>query len=118
MVPRFRLARQAGSKHVFDEIMIKFTGHLGIQQWLVNKPIPRGVKAWMVCDGDGHPLNFEIYQGARHPTHQGIEGTVLDLTEHFSGDWRTLYVDNFFTSIPLILKLHQRQTYCCGTVRE
>ena len=45
------------------------------------------------------------------------ESVVLKLSQAISGRYHQLYFDNYFTSIPLLVKLLDHDTYACGTIR-
>ena len=46
-----------------------------------------------------------------------MEQVVLRLTKPVSGVWRTVYMDNYFTSVCTFKKMMAFKTWACGTVR-
>ncbi|XP_049780398.1 piggyBac transposable element-derived protein 3-like [Schistocerca cancellata] len=106
-----------------DESMIVFKGRSSIKQYNPLKPIKRGYKLWAICDKKGYTLNFEVYQGRNETLEKDFEGyglgerVVLKLSKPYWGQYRKLYFDIFFTSIPLLEKLKSVNTFACGTIR-
>ena len=107
-----------------DENMIIFKGRSSLKQYNPMKPIKRGYKLWSMADMDGYLYNFEIYRGknqehARNiPKYFGLGDSVVhQLTERLSGKYHEVYVDNFFTSVPLMEYLLSHKILCCGTLR-
>ena len=96
------------------------------------KPCKRGIKIWSKCDASyGYLCQFEVYTGkkdeendASAPPDQcgpfkGLSARVVyNLTRSLSGKNYMVFMDNFFSSIDLFLKLFEEQIFCCGTVRE
>ncbi|KAG5882253.1 hypothetical protein JTB14_014950 [Gonioctena quinquepunctata] len=46
------------------------------------------------------------------------DAVVEELMERYAGEGQTLFVDNFYTSIPLANYLLENETYLCGTIRK
>ena len=96
-----------------DESMIIFKGRSSMKQYNPMKPITKGYLLWAMGDMDGYLYNFEIYQRKNQehsrniPKYFGLDDSVVhQLTERLSGNYHEVYVDHFFTSIPLILHIH------------
>lgn len=104
-----------------DESMVAFTGRSTMKQFMPLKPIKRGFKVWALADSsNGYLINFDVYTGKKssNQTEFGLgENVVLDLTQNLKHKSCCLYFDNFFTSIPLIDKLHKNDLFACGTFR-
>lgn len=104
-----------------DESMVAFTGRSTMKQFMPLKPIKRGFKVWAMADSsNGYLINFDVYTGKKssNQTEFGLgENVVLDLTQNLKHKSCCLYFDNFFTSIPLIDKLHKNDLFGCGTFR-
>jgi hypothetical protein len=97
--------------------------HISFQQYNPQKPIKRGIKFFALADSDNcYALDFEIYTGAK-PDDARWDGlgstanTVLRLCQPFFGKNYRLFVDNYYTSIPLFDALVDSSIYACGTVR-
>lgn len=105
-------------KLVVDESMVKFKGRSSLKQYIKNKPIKRGFKIWMLCDETGYNLSFQIYSGKQTDSVEVGLGSrvVLDLCKDFVNKNHLLFVDNFFTSPLLFIKLKQQNIFACGTV--
>ncbi|XP_046980795.1 piggyBac transposable element-derived protein 3-like [Schistocerca americana] len=88
-----------------DESMIVFKGRSSIKQYNPLQPIKR------------------VYQGRNETLEKDFEGyglgerVVLKLSKPYWGQYRKLYFDNFFTSVPLLEKLKSVNTFACGTIR-
>ena len=53
-----------GQNQTIDESMIAFKGRLSYVQYLLAKPIKRGIKVWMYCNADTAYLQqFEVNLG-------------------------------------------------------
>ncbi len=46
-----------------DESIIKFDGRISFKQYIKNKPIKFGLKAFLLCDNTGYCTNFLLYCG-------------------------------------------------------
>jgi len=59
----YHLSREAS----IDEAMIAFTGRLSIIQYMLKKPIKRGIKVWVMCDANTAFMSrFEFYLGRQN----------------------------------------------------
>ena len=100
-----------------DEAMIGYSGRLSIVQYLPLKPI----KVWMRADPhNGYVNDFNFYTGKdRAGPQKGLaERVVKDLVEPIYGLNHIVYMDNFFSSVPLYTHLLSQGTYACGTFRR
>ena len=104
-----------------NEGMCKFAGRLGFVQYMLMKPIKRGIKVWMAAvPGLGYVSTFDVYTGKQ----QSLSGKgllyniVFKLSRPFLNAYRTIAFDNFFTSVPLVRDLLKRKTYAVGMVRK
>lgn len=105
-----------------DEAMIPFKGRLGFKQYIPSKPTKWGIKVWALADSsNGFLCNFCVYTGASSEQKENgmnnIESIVLNLCRPFEGKYHRLWMDNYFTSFPLLKKLKERAIYASGTVR-
>ncbi|XP_068129533.1 piggyBac transposable element-derived protein 4-like [Hyperolius riggenbachi] len=109
-----------------DESLVPFHGRLGIKQYIPSKRSRYGVKLYKLCEsGSGYTFSFKIYEGkdsliepAGCPPYMGTsERIVLDLLNPLLHQGYHLYVDNFYSSVPLFKYLFSAQTPACGTVR-
>ena len=81
---------------------------------------------YKLCDRDtGYIYSFIVYEGKDSQLHPrecpeyiGTSGKVVwELIYPLLGKGYHLYVDNFYTSLPLFRNLYRRDTPACGTVR-
>ncbi|CAL7946858.1 unnamed protein product [Xylocopa violacea] len=98
-------------------------------QYLPNKHHHRwGIKLWMLCYSiSKYCLAFYIYRGAQSAADRleiqqnGLAHTVvmklLTMGNYFLKGYH-IFVDNFFTSIPLAKALYDLGTYITGTIRR
>ena len=74
----------------------------------------------MLCEPSGYVWNVLSYCGKLDPI-SGFghaETVVLKLMEKLLDCGRVLYVDNFYTSVPLAEELSKRKALLCGTLRK
>lgn len=108
-----------GQNLSLDESMVLWRGRLSFRQYIKNKRHKYGVKLYVLTEPDGTILKFAVYTGQL----DDFGGTghaanvVLHLMEGFLDSGHSLYMDNFYNSYDLALKLLIRNTYCTGTLR-
>ena len=101
--------------------MIGFNGRLGFKQYIPMKPTKSGIKVWVCADPhSGYVNDFDVYTGkdSDGPTKDLAEKVVKALVEPLYGMNHTVYMDNYFSSVPLYMDLLQNGTYTCGTFRR
>ena len=105
-----------------DESMISYDGRNSLKQFIRQKPIRFGFKAWCLCSSDGFLQNFDIYQGSEKgqpKTHVPLGLKVIDdrLTEaevYGKAGGIELYFDNFFTSYDAMMFLKEKGVSATG----
>lgn len=106
-----------------DESVILFKGKSSMKQYNPLKPVKRGYKIWCIADQKGFVKKFLIYQGKNEELKKEFEGyglgerVVMSLSQDIWNTNRIVVFDNYFTSLPLLEKLHVEGTLACGTVR-
>ncbi|KAI0208408.1 hypothetical protein LSAT2_030110 [Lamellibrachia satsuma] len=108
-----------------DEQMISFTGRCPSRQYVPRKPSPTGLKNFVLAGASGLVLDFELYQGAGTFDQYELDGkkagqgtgAVLRLTETLTNGHH-LFCDRFFTTLPLICHLLEKQIYMTGTITK
>lgn len=105
-----------------DEQLFGYHGRTRFTQFIPSKPDKYGIKVWWICDARSHyPLKGIIYtgklDGAERATNQG-ENIVLKLAEKYVRSGRTIYADNFFSSLTLAKNLISLGLAYVGTVRS
>ena len=113
------------NKVSIDETMVPYFGRHSCKQHIHGKPLRFGYKLWSACTPEGYLVQFVPYQGASGPKlqHQQELGlgaaVVLDLVNKLPADTKyDVYVDNFFTGLPLLEKLTEMGHGGTGTIRE
>lgn len=110
-----------------DEQMIPFHGSVAMKQFVRGKPHPVGLKNFVMCTPGGLPLDFFIYEGKDTegisclfplPTNLDIGGKVITKLADTLPTNTTIYMDRYFTSIPVIDHLLQRSIYSTGTLMK
>ena len=104
-----------------DEAMIAFKGRSSMKQYMPKKPTKRGFKVWVRSDSrSGYVCQMEFYTGKKGSTPEvGLGGSVVTrLTRDLVGQHYSVYMDNFFTSIPLFRNLLADNIYATGTMRR
>lgn len=106
-----------------DESMVRFKGRSTLKQYLPMKPIKRGFKVWCLsCSCCGYLLQFQVYTGKEADAEQqniGLAHRVVTdlLCPLYTKCNYVVYMDNFFTSLPLFHELKQNGIFACGTYR-
>ncbi|XP_068225149.1 piggyBac transposable element-derived protein 4-like [Palaemon carinicauda] len=103
-----------------DESMVKFKGRLFFKQYMPKKPTKWGIKVWSLCDSKtGYLLKFDVYTGKGLDSNKGKglgASVVENLFEGFENKGHVVYIDSFFSGVPLFQKLRSKGTGACGTV--
>lgn len=101
-----------------DESLIKFMGRLSFKQYIKNKKSRFGIKLFKLCISPCYTLAIKVYAGKEANAELNVGSKiVLELSEPYLDCGRTLYVDNWYTSIELAESLNDRQTHLVGTLR-
>ncbi|KAF7685756.1 PiggyBac transposable element-derived protein 4 [Cucumispora dikerogammari] len=103
-----------------DESMVLWRGRLMFRQYIPGKKHKYGVKLYELCDRNGYVWNASIYCG-KEDRIAGVghsEAVVKDLIDPLLDKGYHLYVDNFYTGIPLAKDLMEHNTHVCGTLRR
>lgn len=102
-----------------DESMIACKGRTTLKQYMPLKPIKRGIKVWAACCAQtGYLLNFDIYQGKQGDPEIGLgERVVTLLASPFDNKGFCFYFDSFFSNIPMMNKMLEKNNFGCGTIK-
>ncbi|KAM9299393.1 piggyBac transposable element-derived protein 4-like [Gastrophryne carolinensis] len=101
--------------------------NVSIDKYIPSKRARYGIKFYKLCDSvTGYTKFFWIYEG--RDTHLDPPGCPLNLTISGKIVWELmtpllgrgyhLYVDNFYSSIPLFRALYSLDTPACGTINR
>lgn len=111
-------------KHLcLDECMIKYKGRIKFRQYCGKKPVKFGIKGFILCDSlTGYCQSIDIYTGSntfsKISNFSKTESLVIKIIEPYLNNFRILYIDSFYTTIPLAKFLLKKFTGCIGTLRS
>ena len=120
-LPRFLEVYNPEKNLAIDETLIKFKGKIYFRQFIPIKPGGFGIKCFTLAEArSGYGLVRKIYTGKENGVVQTDLGrkSVMGLMEAFFDKGYKLYMDNYYTSVPLFEDLERRGTLACGTVRS
>lgn len=107
-----------------DESLVGTKSHTQLIQYLPNKHHHRwGIKLWMLCDSvTKYCLAFYVYKGSKNATREqglafNVVKTLMEMGQYLGKGYH-LFVDNFFSSIPLAKFLYDNSTFITGTIRR
>lgn len=123
LVDRFRYVMTPTENVCIDETLVPFRGRIGFRQYIKNKRHKFGIKLYKLCVSNGYTYDLQIYCGktnAAAPDKNVSESAkvVMKLMQPLLDSGRTLFVDNFYTSVSLAKLLLERQTHLVGTLRK
>lgn len=108
-----------GKNLCIDESMVLWRGRLLFRQYIKNKRHKYGLKLYMLTEPDGVILKFAVYTGQLD--NFGGKGhaanIVLHLMEEHLDVGHSVFMDNYYNSHDLAIKLLNRNTFCTGTLR-
>ncbi|XP_049782235.1 piggyBac transposable element-derived protein 4-like [Schistocerca cancellata] len=101
--------------------MVAFKGRASLKQYMPMKPTKHKFKIWVAaCSVTGHMLSFQVYEGKSEFKEDGSLGekVVLSLSKPFQFLGYCLFLDRFFTKLPLLPKLLTRGMFGCETMLQ
>ncbi|KAJ8938639.1 hypothetical protein NQ318_015938 [Aromia moschata] len=106
----------------FTKVWCLREGRLIFKQYIPNKSHKYDVKIYKLCTMQGYTHNLIVYAGKNDDHNRGVnshfQSIVLSLVESIDDkEGRVLYADNFYSSIPLVNKMHKAHILYCGTLR-
>ena len=119
---KFTSAYQPTQDIAIDESLMKFHDRLHFKQFNPTKRARFGIKVYKLCQsagsGTGYIWNFKIYTGEDN-TNDDPAGTkvVLGMIDSLLDKGYNVYLDNWYSSPDLYIRLLNRSTNSCGTVR-
>ena len=78
------------------------------------------MKLYKLCTPEAYTLNVIVNSGAT-ASRDGLSSTetlTVAISRKFLNVGRTLYADNYYSSIPLAENVLNNKTYYCGTIRK
>lgn len=124
VTPRFEDQFNLHEEVSIDEAMIPFKGRLSFKQYLPNKPTKWGIKVFVLADAcTGYTKRIQIYTGKNTNLEAAVKTGLttrlcLDLVKGLESDHIKLFVDNFYTSPSLFIRLYRKGVNACGTARS
>ena len=112
-----------GKLVTIDEKLEKFRGNCLFRQYIASKPDKYGIKIYALVDCRiFYPQNLEIYAGKQREGPYQLSNSPADVVERISpisGSGKNVTVDNWFTSVPLVMKLlKDHNLTLLGTIRK
>lgn len=105
-----------------DEQLFPYRGRTRFTQYIPSKPAKYGLKVFWICDSKSfYPLKGMIYSGRQAGSEREVnqgQRVVLELVRNFERSGRTVYADNFFSSMELAQTLMAKELAYVGTVRS
>jgi hypothetical protein len=107
-----------GPNLTVDEGMFGYDGRHPLTCFMPAKPHPWGYKVWMLADPSTFFLcDFNLYAPVKGVKQEGLTQTVvLDLLRGYEHTGRSVHTDNWYSSIPLFVKLYRQGFEATGTV--
>lgn len=121
LLNNFKSVLTPGKNVVIDESMVPFRGRLLFRQYIPNKSHKYGIKLYKLCTTNGYTCDIIVYSGKGTAEEGGShsESIVCKLLQSIAyGEGRTVFADNFYSSVSLAEKLNAQKTRYCGTLRS
>ncbi|XP_066969115.1 piggyBac transposable element-derived protein 3-like [Macrobrachium rosenbergii] len=115
------LAQAIPSKWAVDEALEPYYGCHGLKQFIRGKPVRFGYKFWCLCSTEGLVASFKLYEGRDSGHIDGLtvgESVVQMLAKGTVPVGSDGYIDNFFTSLPLLESFREANINLTGTIRK
>ena len=104
-----------------DEAMEPYFGRHGLKQFIRGKPVRFGFKLWCLCSKEGLLLKFKLYEGKDSGRAENLtvgENVVCELAKNFVPEQSHAFIDNFFTTLPLLDQFRDLKINLTGTIRK
>ncbi|GFS21064.1 PiggyBac transposable element-derived protein 4 [Elysia marginata] len=111
-----------------DELLLLFKGRIIFRQYIPLKRARFGIKLFCLTDKNGYLHYFRVYSGKDDPisnlnndvppkyTDMSVTSkTTVALMKSFLNKGYHLYVDNWYSSVPLLEYLHSQEVMCTST---
>jgi hypothetical protein len=120
-IGNLRTAYEPHTELTLDEQLFGFRGRCSFTQYIASKPERRGIKIFWLCDGvNGYALNGKIYTGKEGNTvTRNLAAKVTqELVLPYHNTFRVITMDNYFTNLPTVEHLKEKNLAVVGTVRN
>ena len=119
---KFNSCYTPNKKISIDESLLKFTGRFKYTHYIPNKSAVRGIKIYKLCESEsGYCSNFHIHTTKIERDEENGElvgeAIIFKLAAKYLNKGYIIYMDNWFTSPNVILKLLDFKTYGVGTAK-
>ena len=110
-----------GQQLSLDESLIRAFGRMKFKVRIITKAARYGIKVYVLTDAvTAFVLKVIVYTGVTtyQVSHEDTMKTVQvvkELCKNYSGTYRTIYIDRFYTSIELLKSLDKIQIFVVGT---
>lgn len=113
---KFKANCPDGKYYTIDETMVPFRGRLKIRQYLKNKPVKYGIKIYALADSETAYLKqWYVYSGRED--RKNTNNIVLSLLKDMKSKSH-IFMDSYFTSLPLVEKLHDSGFYFTCSIQK
>lgn len=115
------LAQPLPMTWAIDEAMEPYYGHHGFKQFIRGKPVRFGYKFWCLCSSEGLLMSFKLYEGKETGYEEGLtigESVVETLAKGVVSTGSNRFIDNFFTTLPLLKSFRKADVNLTGTIRK
>lgn len=97
-----------------DEQLVAFRGNCPFRVYMPSKPAKYGIKIFaLVSTSNFYATNLKVYVGQQpigpFRTSNKTTDLVMRLVQPVSGNNRNIICDNWFTSVPLAIKLREEE---------
>ena len=107
--------------HVHENIQEKLKNFFYLRQYICNKPTKWGFKFWVLADGTGYMVDFNLYCGRKGTSTISPHGlsydVVMELLAAYENQGYEVFVDNFYTSPKLFADLEVKGIRATGTLK-
>lgn len=120
-IANFQSSYSPTQKICIDETMVPWRSRLFFRQYIPSKRHRYGIKLYKLYTGKGFTWNLSVYIGKDKSNDSNLsasESVVIKLVKDLLDEGRTLYTDNFYTSVPLARTLLSRNTHVVSTIRK
>lgn len=101
-----------------DESIIPFIGRLSFRKYIKNKH-RYGIKVFKLCIKDANTIGFRPFADKEATPGQEISTKIVtETTNEYLNFGKTVYTDNWYTSVNLVHQLLDNNTHLVGTLRS
>ena len=118
-------AYSPGKNLSMDESLVLFKGRLSFKQYISSKRARFGIKLYQLCTFNGILVDFLVYHGNIAPvlTRMADDSLVTEripvtLMQSHLNKGHHIFMDNFYTSLPVAEYFLQHGTHVTGTIRD